>query len=107
MAPVFSNVERVIVLAPHTDDGEFGCGGTIAKLRLENKDVYYVAFSACKQSVLPSFPEDILITEVNSATQVLGIKKQNLILYDFPVRTFQNLRQEILQIMINLKNEIK
>ena len=23
--------KRVLVLAPHTDDGEFGCGGTIAK----------------------------------------------------------------------------
>ena len=24
--------KSVLVLAPHTDDGEFGCGGTIAKL---------------------------------------------------------------------------
>jgi len=24
--------ERVLVLAPHTDDGEFGCGGTMARL---------------------------------------------------------------------------
>lgn len=23
---------KILVLAPHTDDGEFGCGGTIAKL---------------------------------------------------------------------------
>ncbi len=23
--------KRVIVLAPHTDDGEIGCGGTIAR----------------------------------------------------------------------------
>ena len=24
--------KRVLVLAPHTDDGEFGCGGTMARL---------------------------------------------------------------------------
>src|SRR4051812_50049626 len=23
--------QRVLVLAPHTDDGEFGCGGTVAR----------------------------------------------------------------------------
>ena len=28
---------RVLILAPHTDDGEFGCGGTIAK-HIENGD---------------------------------------------------------------------
>ena len=106
MTHIFSKVERVIVLAPHTDDGEFGCGGTIAKLRELNKEIYYVAFSACRQSVLPEFPEDILITEVNKATEVLGIKKENLILFDFPVRTFNFSRQEILQNMINLKKEV-
>ena len=26
--------ERVLVLAPHTDDGEFGAGGTMAQLAL-------------------------------------------------------------------------
>jgi LmbE family N-acetylglucosaminyl deacetylase len=107
MASVFKNIERVVVLAPHTDDGEFGCGGTIAKLTAECKEVYYVAFSACKQSVLPEFPEDILITEVHKATEILGVKKSNLILHDFPVRTFNSNRQDILQIMINLRNELK
>ncbi len=106
MASILSHVQRVVVLAPHTDDGEFGCGGTIAKLTAENKEVYYVAFSACKQSVLPQFAEDILITEVQAATKILGVKPQNLILHDFPVRTFNFSRQDILQIMINLKKDI-
>ena len=75
--------KRVLILAPHTDDGEFGCGGTIAKLIEEGHEVYYAAFSACQQSVLPQFPSDILITEVKAATKILGIKPENLILFDF------------------------
>ena len=50
---------KVLVLAPHTDDGEFGCGGTISKLIYQGVEVHYVAFSACEQSVLPEFPSDI------------------------------------------------
>jgi LmbE family N-acetylglucosaminyl deacetylase len=26
-----NNVNHILVLAPHTDDGEFGCGGSFAK----------------------------------------------------------------------------
>lgn len=99
--------KRVLVLAPHTDDGEFGCGGTIAKLILDGHDVYYAAFSACQQSVLPQFPSDILITEVKAATKVLGISPENLILFDYDVRTFGYRRQEILDDMIKIRQEIQ
>ena len=75
---ITKNISRVLVLAPHTDDGEFGCGGTIARLIKEGVEVHYVAFSACEQSVLPQFPSDILITELGEATNVLGIKKDKL-----------------------------
>ncbi|MFM7854858.1 MAG: PIG-L deacetylase family protein [Flammeovirgaceae bacterium] len=102
----FRKIQRVLVLAPHTDDGEFGCGGTIAKLTENNADVYYAAFSACEQSVLPQFPKDILVTEVKSATQKLDIKPSNLILYDYEVRTFGYRRQEILENLIKLRKEI-
>lgn len=98
--------KKVLVLAPHTDDGEFGCGGTISKLIEEGADVYYVAFSACEQSVLPQFPKDILITEVKAATKVLGIKPENLLLYDYQVRTFNFRRQDILEDMIKLRKQI-
>lgn len=99
-------MKRVLVLAPHTDDGEFGCGGTINKLINEGADVYYCAFSACEQSVLPQFPSDILITEVKAATQVLGVPSKNLILKNYEVRTFNYRRQEILDDIIRLRAEI-
>ena len=98
--------QKILVLAPHTDDGEFGCGGTINKFIQQGHDVYYAAFSACEQSVLKEFPKDVLITEVKSATKVLGIKKENLILYKYEVRKFNYFRQEILEDMVKLNKEI-
>lgn len=103
---MFGNKKRILILAPHTDDGEFGCGGTIAKMIEEGHDVYYAAFSACQQSVLPQFPSDILITEVKAATRVLGIRPENLVLFDYDVRTFGYRRQDILDDLIKLRSEI-
>ena len=94
------NKQKILILAPHTDDGEFGCGGAIVKFTKEGCDVYYAAFSACQQSVLPDFPSDILISEVKEATKILGIKPENLILFDYEVRTFGYRRQEILDDLI-------
>lgn len=71
---MFNTIKKVLVLAPHTDDGEFGCGGSIAKLVEIGVEVHYVAFSACEQSVIPQFPSDILITEVKATTKMLGLK---------------------------------
>lgn len=98
---------KVLILAPHTDDGEFGCGGTINKLIAEGNEVYYAAFSACQQSVLPQFPSDILITEVKAATQKLGIRPENLFLFDYEVRTFNYRRQDILDDLIKLRQTVK
>jgi N-acetylglucosamine malate deacetylase 1 len=98
--------QRVLILAPHTDDGEFGCGGTIYKMINDGVDVFYAAFSACEQSVLKEFPADVLITEVKAATKVLGIKEKNLKLFNYDVRTFNFRRQEILDDLIKLRTEI-
>ena len=94
--------KTALVLAPHTDDGEFGCGGTIAKLVSENVRVIYVAFSAAEQSVRKDLPRDILRKEVVLATHELGIAREDCIVLDYEVRRFPENRQAILQSMIDL-----
>ncbi len=104
---IAGNFERVLVLAPHTDDGELGCGATIAKLIDEGCDVYYAAFSTAAASVPPEFPPNQLETEVRHATAHLGIPANNLIVYDYEVRKLNYVRQEILEELIVLRDKIK
>lgn len=103
---MIDNVKRVLVLAPHTDDGEFGCGGTICKFIEDGIDVFYVAFSSCEESIPEGFPKDILVTEVKEATKHLGIKPENLRVLNYQVRMFPYKRQEILEDLIVLRKEI-
>jgi len=100
-------LDRVLIMAPHTDDGEFGCGGTIARFIEEEKTVFYAAFSSAEASVPPELSRDALVKEVKSAIKVIGIKKENLIILNFEVRKFPEQRQEILDKMLELKRELK
>ena len=97
---------NVLVLAPHTDDGEFGCGGTMARLIENDVRVTYAAFSTAAKSVPDGFPKDVLKHEVRAATGVLGIPETDLKVYDFEVRTFPTVRQDILEEMIVLQQEL-
>ena len=99
-------IERVLVLAPHTDDGEFGCGGSIAKFIEQGKEVYYVAFSTAEKSVPEGLPKNILEVEVKAATKRLGISPANLIIYKYEVRKLNYARQEILEELVKMKREI-
>jgi LmbE family N-acetylglucosaminyl deacetylase len=96
---------RALVLAPHTDDGEFGCGATMARLVEEGAEVRYVAFSIATRSLPEGFPPDTLASEVRAATAELGLAGESLTVHDFDVRTFPDHRQEILELLIGLWNE--
>lgn len=98
--------KKILVLAPHTDDGELGCGGTIAKLIENNKEVFLAVFSKASAPKDFSLDPDIVLKELKRATEVIGMKSQNLLIYDYPVRYFPEYRQNILEEMRKIKEKI-
>lgn len=95
--------KNVLVLAPHTDDGELGAGGTIARLIECGANVSYAAFSTAEDSLLADYPPDTLVKEVKIATACLDIKPQNLYVYGYKVRELEYVRQQVLDEMIRLR----
>ncbi len=96
----------ILVLAPHTDDGELGAGASIARWCRDGTDVHYVAFSAC-ESIQIEEPFDVLRGECQLATSRLGIPSGNTQILDFEVRHFARDRQQILDTMVALNHHIK
>jgi LmbE family N-acetylglucosaminyl deacetylase len=94
---------NILILAPHTDDGELGCGASIAKFIKEGKKVTYIAFSSCSQSLANHLPPDTLRNECINATKFLGI--HDVRFFDFQVRKLLVHRQEILEELIKINTE--
>lgn len=100
-----NKIKKILVLSLHTDDGELGAGGTVAKFLDNQCDVHYCAFSVAETAIPSHLPSTVLADEVKEATQRLGILPENLIIQRFPVRHFYQHRQEILQIMIDMRQK--
>lgn len=81
---------NILVLSPHTDDAELGCGGLISRF---GADV--ISYSFCGNELI----ED----EFRESMTLLGCEYT---CYDFPVRRFNEHRQDILDTMIREKYDI-
>lgn len=101
---------QILVLAPHADDAEFGCGGTVARLIEEGHTLHYAVFSKAVRSLPPGFSTDTLIQELTAARKALGFTNRDndrVHVFDFDVRTFPAHRQEILDLLIGLRDQIE
>jgi N-acetylglucosamine malate deacetylase 1 len=92
---------NILILSPHTDDGECGCGGSIAKYT-ENNNVYYASFSFARESIPDNFHKNSTQIEMLNAVNTLGISNEHIFNFDYKVRNFPAFRQEILEDMIKL-----
>jgi len=89
------NYKTVLVLAPHTDDVELGCGGTIARLVEGGAKVYPVVFAevgVCRK-------------EMERSSEILGMQESAL--FDLPIRNLGDHRQKILEGLISLKRSLQ
>lgn len=94
-------MDQILVLSPHTDDGEIGCGGSIARYASEGAHVTYVAFSDCRESLPVGWEKDTLRNECIAATRELGVS--DTLIYGYPVRRFGEHRQAILEQLVGLQ----
>lgn len=99
-------IKKIIALAPHPDDIEFGAGGTVKKMTENGIEVWYVAFSPCIASVPSGLSSNVLFDELKKSVTHLGLKEKNVITYNYPVREFPANRQSILENLVSLNKEI-
>lgn len=104
---MFSSDNTILVLAPHTDDGELGCGASLSKLHRMGCDIHYVAFCTCDESLPDGYPRGTLARELRHAAAALSIPDANLHIQDFEVRRLSYNRQDVLDILVSLNRELK
>src|SRR5690349_11943333 len=104
---IMSEFNRILILAPHTDDAEIGCGASIHKWLLAGKEVHYIAFSAAEESVPSPLPKDTLRKEAGLATACLGLMQANVQILHYPVRRFDEHRQLILEGLVTVQKELQ
>ena len=98
------DAKRVLILCAHADD-EYGCAGTMIRLLRSGVEVRYIALSRCEESVPEGYPPDILEKECRECTRTLGMKPQNVEVWQYLVRHFPGHRQEILEDFVRIKRE--
>jgi LmbE family N-acetylglucosaminyl deacetylase len=98
--------KRVLVLAPHTDDAELGCGGTMARWIDDGAEMFTAVFSIAEASLPPGSPRDRLKSECNEALDQIGVPTGNRAIYNYPVRELGYHRQEVLDHMIGLARDV-
>lgn len=96
----------MLVLAPHTDDAELGCGGTLARLVEREYDVFVIVFSTASESLPGELPRDTLKHEFADAMRVLGIPSGNALVREYPVRRLAEHRQSILEELVVIRKKI-
>ena len=93
--------KTILVISPHTDDGELGCGGSIAKFAREgSKIIHLVFFDGTKQSAE-------ILKEFERANDVLGIPVEHRIIERLDMRNYERNRQKILDLMIDIEEQFK
>lgn len=95
---------KILIVSPHTDDAELGCGGSISKFIEMGAEIYWIVFSSAEDSLPSGLEKDTLKKEFIEIVNSLNIKNYKIL--NYKVRTLSQKRQNILDELVNLKKEI-
>lgn len=93
----------IVILSPHTDDSELAAGGAINRFLREGHEVTYVVCSTCEAS-LPDDDPDALRREFERVMDDVQPAAYHVL--DYPVRRFDEHRQEILDRFVGFRDDI-
>ena len=88
---------NILLLAPHADDVELGCGATVARFVEEGHNLLWVVFT----------DEQPLNSEHVKATEEIGLKDESRLAWDFTLRRLSDQRQEALELLVGINSEFK
>ena len=94
-------MKKVLIIAPHGDDGELGCGATISRFIEEKNEVHHLAFTCVAKSDEKKKIDTTKEVE-DSMINGLGIKPEHLFFSNMEIREFHRDRQVILDFLIKL-----
>jgi N-acetylglucosamine malate deacetylase 1 len=95
--------QRVLILSPHTDDAELGCGGTIIRLLEEGNTVHWIVFSTAEDSLPKGMPKDTLKREFLNVADSLKIPRKQIKIFRYKVRYLFEKRQQILEKLVEAR----
>ncbi len=94
---------KILLLSPHTDDVELGCGGSVAKFIEQGHEVLWIAFSVAEDSLPPGLPKDTLAREFEKVMERYGLGPQDREILGFRVRHMSEHRQEVLDHLVRVR----
>lgn len=98
-------MKKILIVSPHTDDGELGCGATMSRKMDEGDEVHYLAFTSVIKT--DNGKIDIIEEAKKSIVEVYGIHPECFYYGDMEIRNFSKCRQVILDWMIELNERHK
>jgi LmbE family N-acetylglucosaminyl deacetylase len=94
--------KRILFLGAHPDDIELGCGALIHQIS-PLTDILCVTLSDNQKNPLLTN----LVEEHYHSMDVLGVRRENIILGPFTTRIFHDARQEILEYLLKLRRDFQ
>ena len=98
---------RTLILSPHTDDAELGCGGLITWLIEKQSPLLWIVFSTAEESIPEGLPKNTLKKEFLNVIGGLGLNKASYQIFNYQVRRLHHYRQDVLENLVKIRDTFR